>query len=327
MAQNNLSGVGPRGPRGEAGGQGQPGFGVLGFDGEEGPEGPQGPVGPQGTTGATGATGAQGVQGSQGPPGDPGEQGEQGDPGPPGPAGPAGAAGTVSDWTAIPQRRLGVLQAGSITAPTGGTGFVTFGTPPVSTDGTVGAVQATSTGGGFDGGIRASVGHTTGTGTNALSGHRSTVEWTDYQHEPIVKILWATGADVTNLRIWIGLFSTLPVSTDDPTGHVAGFRLSNASGGAGDTTFRVLTKDGTTLNNQDSTIAPVASTAYLFEIDMINASQIVFRLRDGTSDVTVTSVANLPTSTTALFWVFRCANGNSGAARTIRTHNILLSTN
>ena len=254
-----------------------------------------------------------------------GFDGVDGEPGEAGPPGSPGAAGTVLDFTDIPLRRVGIFQAGNVTAPTGGTGFVALGTPPTTNDGTVGAVLEVSPGGGFDSGVRASVGHVTGSGTNALSGYRSTVEWTQYRHQPIAKFLWATGADVTNLRIWIGLFSTLPVSTDDPVGHVAGFRLSNASGGAGDTNFQVLAKDAVTLNIQDSGIAVVASKVYLFEIDMTDAGEIVYRLRDGSSDVSFSAIANLPTSTTSLFLVFRCANGNSGAARTIRTSAAFLS--
>lgn len=255
--------------------------------------------------------------------------------GPPGPDGEPGESGEtliiqptlqeIIDFTNLSRfpRRIGMIQSGNLAA-TGASSVVVTGVPLCSFDGTPGAViQGT---GGINGGFGYFGSHTTSTATGNVAGNRSTAEWTQYQNKPIMRLYFRTGNDVSNLRFWMGVFSTLPTTTDDPVGHVAGVRFSNASGGAGDTVFRFITKDNTTLNNQSSTITPQALTAYFLEIDMTQSSAITFRMSDGTTRVELVLSSNLPSATADLFWVFRVVNGNSGATRTIRVGAFYLST-
>lgn len=156
------------------------------------------------------------------------------------------------------------------------------------------------------------IGQTTSAANNSVAGFVTTAEQWARRHQPRLRIRFRTGQDLTSLRYWSGCFSTLPTTTDDPVGHVAGLRYSTA---AGDTTFRLITKDGVTLQNFDSGITPTTLTVYDFEIDMSDQTKIVYSINGA---VIHTETNNLPTDTTDLFFAHRVVNGNSGSSRTFR---------
>jgi hypothetical protein len=133
---------------------------------------------------------------------------------------------------------------------------------------------------------------------------------TQYRQGPKFWARIKTGSAITAIRYWFGLFSTAPNTTDDPTGDLAGFRFSTV---AGDTTWRALTKDNVTLNNQDSGVTVVLSSVYLLEIDASDPTEIVFSI-NGT--VVATATTNLPTAATTLSFVVR-VSATTASLRTV----------
>jgi hypothetical protein len=99
-----------------------------------------------------------------------------------------------------------------------------------------------------------------------------------------------TGADITNIRLWLGLFSGNPSGAADPALHIAGFRYD--TGVDGTAFLRTVTKDGTTINAAASTLAMAADTKYLLRIEL-DASEVRF-YSSGT--LLATHTANLPTA-------------------------------
>ena len=86
----------------------------------------------------------------------------------------------------------------------------------------------------------------------------------------------------TDIRIWLGYFdtvSTLTISDTAPSSNYVAFRLSNVSGGVGDTHWQCCSRDGTTQTVVATTIVPDtnqhafgikcddANSQYLFYID------------------------------------------------------------
>jgi hypothetical protein len=121
------------------------------------------------------------------------------------------------------------------------------------------------------------------------------------------QLTWAfeTPATITSMRLWIGLFSADPSASDSPAISLIGLRYST---NASDTTFRLCTKDGTTLNNQDSEVTVTASQKYLFLIDCTDNTTVWFYLASWNSSGTVLNAirlhnptgTNLPAASTAL---------------------------
>ena len=102
--------------------------------------------------------------------------------------------------------------------------------------------------------------------------------------------------DTTAVRIWVSLHdgsSTTGTNADDPASrNLMGFRFSTD---AGDTNWRCCTKDGSTLNNQDSGVAPSTSGMTVLEMEHTGSS-VKFYI-NGT--LVATSSSNLPSSTAA----------------------------
>lgn len=246
-----------------------------------------------------------------------------------------GSAGGL-DYPDLRTQRHGSIIASSIGATTGTQNFVSSGFVPTTGllfDGSaaanvVSADPSVATVPGWNEGHGVFVNHTTTAATGNVAGHRSIIGIWRYRHGPRMRVVWRAGVDqavsIDNCRIWIGTFSTLPTTTDNPVGHVAGFRWSTATGGAGDTVFRVLTKDGTTLRNTASGVPHMLGRVYLFEIDMRSRSEIIYKIDENIVDV---ATANLPDDNTDLQWVFRVVNGNGGAGATIRLGSFLWSSN
>ena len=123
--------------------------------------------------------------------------------------------------------------------------------------------------------------------------------------------------DTTAIRIWISVHdggSTTGTNSDDPASRsLMGFRFSTD---AGDTNWRCCTKDGTTLNNQDSGVAP--STSGVTVLEMENTGSSVKFYINGT--LVATSSSNLPSSTLALRYQIY-AETRTTAAKNIRIHS------
>lgn len=173
----------------------------------------------------------------------------------------------------------------------GATGTGTF--TQVCPSGTLGAGTASVNGVGYFGLYTTSA----ATGTSCgVSG--SSVAWTNtqtrYAFFPVATFRIRTGlaADIdANGRIWCGLFSANPVTTDTPTGHLAAFRYSGST--VDSTGWQAVTRDGTTQTTTATGIAVAASTNYVLRIDMRNATQIKFSINNS---LTNTITATLPGS-------------------------------
>jgi len=144
----------------------------------------------------------------------------------------------------------------------------------------------------------------------------STIQTTQFLPDAyLVMKTGAVAADITGVRIIFGWSSTFTFDTSDnpASTHLAAFRFST---GAGDTTWRALTKDGTTLNNQDSGVTVAADTKYILRIKVVTTSSIEFYI-NGT--LVATSSSNLPTSTTTLnLYMGVATNTTAGTARALR---------
>lgn len=102
-----------------------------------------------------------------------------------------------------------------------------------------------------------------------------------------------TGADITNVRYWIGMFSATPMASATPAVHATAFRYD--TGADGTAFWRIVTIDGTTTNAQVTTQAIAANTAYRLRILWMAGTNTV---RFYVNDVEIgNSVANLPTTT------------------------------
>ena len=123
--------------------------------------------------------------------------------------------------------------------------------------------------------------------------------------------------DTTSIRIWVSLHdgnSTSGTNADDPASrNLMGFRFSTD---AGDTNWRCCTKDGSTLNNQDSGVAP--STSGVTRLMMDHTGSSVKFYINGT--LVATSSSNLPSSTAACRLQIY-AETRTTAAKNIRAHS------
>lgn len=136
-------------------------------------------------------------------------------------------------------------------------------------------------------------------GTGATSGNKvqwiaTTQDTTSLQRYPEIAVNFKTDSDLTSLRIWVGLFSADP-SASDTTGasQYVGFRYSTATS---DTNWRCMSRDGTTIENNDSGVAVAADTHYLFRI-VCTPTSAKFYIDDV---LVATNSTNIPTSTQAI---------------------------
>lgn len=119
-----------------------------------------------------------------------------------------------------------------------------------------------------------------------------------------------TYTDVTSSRIWCGLFTNAPESTDDPTGNLAAFRFST---GASDTNWMACVKDGSTLNPQSTGVAVATDTMYLLRVET-DASEVRFFIN---STLVYTHTTNLPSIDTAMGYHVGVTT-LTGSARSLR---------
>jgi hypothetical protein len=104
-----------------------------------------------------------------------------------------------------------------------------------------------------------------------------------------------TDADITNIRIWVGLNSATMHGSSAGLGHLAAFRYATDVDGTA--FWRCVTRDNTTDNTTVSALAIATTTTYLLRI-VESASDVKFYYHDGSAwQLLATHIANLPGST------------------------------
>jgi hypothetical protein len=105
--------------------------------------------------------------------------------------------------------------------------------------------------------------------------------------------------NTANARVWAGLTNQTAATmaaSDNPAGNYAAFRYSTA---AGDTTYKCITKDGTTQTIADSGVAP-GTGGHKFEILHLASGQTTFKIDGGWACANTT---HLPASSTMTRYV------------------------
>lgn len=195
------------------------------------------------------------------------------------PAGTGGATSTTGPYIPRPdQRKWFMLNASAGTYVAVGVGApATTGTAAIDNDATSTWTKYTSAATvGQSGGIRSAT-------SNLL--RRS--------HNPTYAVRFRS-TSYANCRLWLGLFSGNPSSADNPAGSYFALRFSSGV----DTTFKYITKDGSTQTVVDSGITPAINTAYVFKVVVDDvAGTAVFSI-NGSAEQTINT--NLPASATEL---------------------------
>lgn len=181
-------------------------------------------------------------------------------------------------------------------APAGGTGLVTVGASAPSISGTASntsgddAPMMTYTSAGSSGSANGVVG---------ASFNSTRRAW-----QPDDSFIVKTPADLTNIRIWVGLASGALDASADPAVHIAALRYDTTVDGTA--FFRSVTKDGTTANPTTTSLAVAANTVYRFRL-VLGASAVTFLSSDADGVETEIAVhtANLPSASAALLWYVR----------------------
>lgn len=136
--------------------------------------------------------------------------------------------------------------------------------------------------------------------SGTFGGRRSTTfNLTRRAHEPVFTAVIKTGSPVTNLRLWVGLFSAMVTNVDTIAAgtQAAAFRFSTV---AGDVTWRGICNDGTTQSSAvDSGVAVAENTKYKLTL-RFTGSAVGFSIND---DVEFFVTTNLPATTTDLGFV------------------------
>lgn len=124
--------------------------------------------------------------------------------------------------------------------------------------------------------------------------------------EPVMRVRFKTGSDLTNQRIWVGFCSSDISNSDNPAASLMAIRYSTS---ASDTTFKCCVKDGTNMTTVDSGVTVTADTVYDMVIDASAGSEIEFYIE---SAVVSNITTNIPASTTPLGVVCKGTNLTSG---------------
>lgn len=165
------------------------------------------------------------------------------------------------------------------------------------------ATNATSAAGPF-------VRYTSGTTSGSIAGLNSASGVVRRDWSPVFLARITTGATLTAIRHWIGLFSANPGSSDNPVIHLAAFRYSSAV----DSTlfWRTCTDDATGIAVTTTTSPIATSTAYDLAIWM-DATSVKFYVDN---NLVATHTTKLPTASTLLSW-YTIVTTLTSAARVI----------
>lgn len=212
------------------------------------------------------------------------------------------------------RRMWGIQQNASLTT-IAQTGFATA--PTVNTPGAGAVVHDDASGNGQF------IEYATGATLNADAGWLSSAFSQTQRIYRFIYDAWIkTGADVTNVRFWIGMFSATPMASATPAIHAAAFRYD--TGADGTAFWRIVTIDGTTTNAQATTQSIAANTVYRLRIVWLAGTNTVRFLINGTDFGS--STGNLPTTTQNLGHVEQ-VRALAAANKVIRVGGIWVSQN
>lgn len=162
--------------------------------------------------------------------------------------------------------------------------------------------------------------YTSGSVSGNVAGLNSaaTVCRRDWSPEFVVRM--ETGAAITNVRLWFGLFSTVPTgSATGNTGHLAAFRYD--TGVDGTAFWRTATDSGTNSPTVTTTAQSIATgTAYRLRMKL-QASQVLFYINDV---LVATHTTTLPTATTMLSY-YATVTTLTTAAATFKASRLALA--
>lgn len=124
---------------------------------------------------------------------------------------------------------------------------------------------------------------------NAAGVETTSVQVVQRQHSPTFYCLLRTGADITNVRYWIGWFNPDPGNTDIGSSNHVGFRFSTV---AGDTGWRpsVDVAGVQTLGANIGTVA--ASTRYMLKCRIDTTNNKAYFSVDGSAETVITGLPN-----------------------------------
>jgi len=123
----------------------------------------------------------------------------------------------------------------------------------------------------------------------------SSYNLTRLAHSPVFECVLRTGSDITNLRLWVGVFAATPTNVDTLLTSAAAFRYSTVAGDAG---WVGVVSTGAAQTVSATVGAIAASTRYVLRVRTVpGGSAAYFSVNDG-PEVAVTT--NLPVSSTEL---------------------------
>jgi hypothetical protein len=212
----------------------------------------------------------------------------------------SGEDGLVSSTAAS-----GLWEAG-FHANYGAATYTTTGMAAVTTNGSLTGFNTVPAGPG--------VTHTTGAVSGNIAQAISAVSWRpDWGIDAVFRI--RSGADVTNVRYWVGLFASDPSGSSVPAIEFAGFRFDDSA----DTNWGCRTNDGggsPTITN--SGVPPAASTTQTLRIKTTDGLTYRFYI-DGV--LVATHGSTLPTTTTQLF-AYVSVTTRAAETNAIRVHHV-----
>ena len=186
----------------------------------------------------------------------------------------------------------------------------------------MGASTATAAGGTavFNDGTGSYINYTSGTGISAVGGlAAAAANLVQLRHLPDILFVMKTGAvaaDISNVRIWVGMHTDGALATDVPGSlGISGvvFRYSTP---AGDTNWQAHTFDGVGDTAVDTGVVVTADTRYVFRIRATSTTTIEFYI-NGT--LVAMAAGTIPAGTTNLqFGYCHTVNALAGTARAIR---------
>jgi hypothetical protein len=150
--------------------------------------------------------------------------------------------------------------------------------------------------------------------SSAFSQTRRTYEWI---YDAFIK----TGGDITNVRIWIGMFSATPMTAADPAIHATAFRYDTVADGTA--FWRTYTNDGTTTGTVTTTTTAIAiDTTYRLRIVWATGTGTVRFYINGV--LVGTHTTDLPATTTNVSHVEQ-VRALAAASKVIRIGGIWVS--
>lgn len=222
---------------------------------------------------------------------------------------------TVDEVLGSGRRRMWGIQQDANLNTLNQIGFSTA--PTVNTPGAAAVVHNDASGNGQF------IEYATGATLNADAGWISTAfSQTQRIYRFIYDAQIKTGADITNVRFWMGMFSATPMASATPAVHAAAFRYDTAADGTA--FWRIVTIDGTTTNAQASAQSIAANTVYWLRIVWLVGTTTVRFLINGV-DVG-SSTTNLPTTAQNLGHVEQ-VRALAAANKVVRIGNIWVSQN